>query len=55
MTAFVLLPDGRCDILPTDPRYTLDDITGATAAAARTSSPRPWPSPCSPTPTPNTP
>lgn len=27
MTAFVLLPDGRCDILPTDPRYTFDDIT----------------------------
>ncbi len=27
MTAFVLLPDGRCDILPTDPRYTYDDIT----------------------------
>ncbi|MDA5279911.1 hypothetical protein [Streptomyces sp. Isolate_45] len=27
MTAFVRLPDGRCDILPTDPRYTYDDIT----------------------------
>ncbi|MFD5079603.1 helix-turn-helix transcriptional regulator [Streptomyces sp. NPDC058371] len=27
MTAFVLLPDGRCDILPTDPRYTYNDIT----------------------------
>ena len=27
LTAFVLLPDGRCDILPTDPRYTHDDIT----------------------------
>ncbi|GHH25942.1 helix-turn-helix transcriptional regulator [Streptomyces rubradiris] len=27
MTAFVLLPDGRCDILPTDPRYTHDDVT----------------------------
>ncbi|MER6200639.1 hypothetical protein ABT234_25150 [Streptomyces sp. NPDC001586] len=27
MTAFVLLPDGRCDILPTDPRYSFDDIT----------------------------
>jgi len=27
MTAFVLLPDGRCDILPTDPRYSCDDIT----------------------------
>ncbi|MEV6179968.1 helix-turn-helix domain-containing protein [Streptomyces sp. NPDC052015] len=27
MTAFVLLPDGRCDILPTDPRYSYDDIT----------------------------
>ncbi|MFJ6501618.1 helix-turn-helix domain-containing protein (plasmid) [Streptomyces virginiae] len=26
MTAFVLLPDGRCDILPTDPRYNFDDI-----------------------------
>lgn len=27
MTAFVLLPDGRCDILPTDPRYSHDDVT----------------------------
>ncbi|MGV9277754.1 helix-turn-helix transcriptional regulator [Streptomyces griseosporeus] len=27
MTAFVRLPDGRCDILPTDPRYTYDDVT----------------------------
>ncbi|MFB7739831.1 helix-turn-helix transcriptional regulator [Streptomyces sp. NPDC056112] len=27
MTAFVVLPDGRCDILPTDPRYTYDDVT----------------------------
>ncbi|GAA3127071.1 hypothetical protein GCM10020254_88110 [Streptomyces goshikiensis] len=27
MTAFVLQPDGRCDILPTDPRYSYDDIT----------------------------
>ncbi|TXJ83290.1 DNA-binding protein [Streptomyces lavendulae] len=27
MTAFVLLPDGRCDILPTDPRYSYDDVT----------------------------
>ncbi|MFD5589347.1 helix-turn-helix transcriptional regulator [Streptomyces sp. NPDC127063] len=27
MTAFVLMPDGRCDILPTDPRYTYDDVT----------------------------
>ncbi|MFE4574628.1 helix-turn-helix transcriptional regulator [Streptomyces chartreusis] len=27
MTAFVALPDGRCDILPTDPRYSHDDIT----------------------------
>lgn len=28
MSCFVQLPDGRCDILPTDPRYTYDDVTG---------------------------
>jgi predicted DNA-binding transcriptional regulator AlpA len=27
MTAFVVLPDGRCDILPTDPRYVYEDVT----------------------------
>ncbi|MFI0596642.1 helix-turn-helix transcriptional regulator [Streptomyces griseus] len=27
MTAFVLLPDGRCDILATDPRHHYEDIT----------------------------
>ncbi|MCY1649283.1 helix-turn-helix domain-containing protein [Streptomyces sp. NPDC048212] len=27
LTAFVRLPDGRCDILPTDPRDIYDDIT----------------------------
>ncbi|MEU3527479.1 hypothetical protein AB0E62_27025 [Streptomyces sp. NPDC038707] len=26
MTVFVRLPDGRCDILPSDPRSTLTDV-----------------------------
>ena len=31
MTAFIALPDGRCDIAPTDPRVRHTEVPGATA------------------------